>query len=154
MTGLGGQGEMGGAVGQGGAGAQGGLGGDAQGGAAGSGGDALAGAAGMSPGGAAGAGGTTNDPVCGAGMELVGEFATWCGLVNTHTDGLGGWITDSDCTSGCDVNDLNYCQKFWPSSTSIVEVSPSGTKTFFDAGCNLNYNGAGFNQYACCAPAG
>ncbi len=103
--------------------------------------------------GAAGAGGDAPiDPICGAGMVVVGQFATWCGLVNTHTLPGGGWAPDSDCSSGCNVNDVEYCKKFWPEAVSEVAVPPSETKAFPQAGCGMSYSGAGQNQYACCAP--
>jgi hypothetical protein len=47
---------------------------------------------------------------------------------------------------------VNYCKKYWPASSFQVAVTPSEKKTFWDAGCNLSYQGTGFNQYACCAP--
>ncbi|MFP2903485.1 hypothetical protein ACLESD_00090 [Pyxidicoccus sp. 3LFB2] len=56
---------------------------------------------------------------------VLGRFARWCGKVNSHTSAEGGWLTDSDCSSGCDIGGLAYCQKFWPDSTDIRQVTVS-----------------------------
>jgi hypothetical protein len=93
------------------------------------------------------------DPVCGEGYALVVQYATWCGKVNVHSEG-DAWVTDSDCTSGCNINTVDYCQKFWPEADAQVTVEPvpGELKTFKDAGCGGGYDHEGFAQYACCAP--
>ncbi|WP_241758034.1 hypothetical protein [Myxococcus landrumensis] len=52
---------------------------------------------------------------------LLGRFARYCGKVNIHQTTGGAWTTDPDCTSGCNIGELEYCQKFWPNATSIQE---------------------------------
>lgn len=75
---------------------------------------------------------------CGSAPGVVlGRFSTYCGKVNSHQSPGGGWTTDSDCSSGCNVGGLAYCQKFWPGSTSIrqVNVSSKPNNIWTNAGC-------------------
>jgi hypothetical protein len=138
-----------------------GVGGDlGAGGMAGAGGQGFAGEAGN-----AGAAGQTSvvDPVCGVNMVQVGEYSLWCGRVNEHTDAEGLWHADADCTSGCDVVGVSYCQKFYPTATAVVAVPQAGLKDWKNAGfisgsagpCNdadaSDYPGIS-GQAACCAP--
>lgn len=118
-------------------------------------------------GGAAGAGGAGGepaviDPICGLNMVKVGEYSLWCGKVNEHLDAQGVWQPDADCTSGCNVNGVGYCQKFYPTATAIVTVPQVGIKDWKNAGfvsgqsgaCNDSApDAAGISgQAACCAP--
>lgn len=68
---------------------------------------------------------------------VLGRFARYCGKVNIHQSPNGAWTPDSDCTSGCNIGDLSYCQKFWPSSTGIRQVSISSkpNDVWRNAGC-------------------
>jgi hypothetical protein len=143
---------MGGAAGD----ATAGVAGEAAGGSGGAGGEAV--------GGGGGAGGEAPfvDPVCGLNMVKVGEYSLWCGKVNEHTDGEGVWQPDADCTSGCNVTGVGYCQKFYPSTTTVVSVPQIGQKDWKNAGfisgqsgaCNDSApDSAGISgQAACCAP--
>jgi hypothetical protein len=90
--------------------------------------------------------------VCPDGLELLGEFATWCGKVNVHTDALTGvWMPDEKCTAGCNVGGVAYCQELYAGAAEIVEVPPSPEmKPFMTAGCQEEYPNQGKNQYACC----
>ena len=90
---------------------------------------------------------------CPAGTDLVGQYATWCGKVNVHTQG-SSWVPDSDCSSGCNINTVNYCKRFWPGATvqQVLPAPSSDTKPFQTAGCNRSYPAVGQAQYACCAP--
>lgn len=112
---------------------------------------------GQAQGGAGGEGGQAPfvDPVCGANLVQVGEYSLWCGKVNMHTDAQGQWLHDADCTSGCDINGVSYCQKFYPSATAVVGVPQLGGKNWMDAGCDPStQNAPGISgQAACCAPA-
>ena len=90
---------------------------------------------------------------CPAGTNLLGQYATWCGKVNVHTQGTA-WVSDSDCSSGCNIHTVNYCQKFWPGAT-VQQVLPAPTsdlKPFKTGGCANTYPSIGHAQYACCAP--
>ena len=92
-------------------------------------------------------------PICPAGQRLVGRFATQCGMVNVHAEPAGPWSVDADCSSGCNVNDVGYCQRFWPESVSVgpMPVEPV-SKPFTDAGCGTVFDVQGQAQYGCCAP--
>ena len=74
---------------------------------------------------------------CAEGSVLVGEFATWCGKVNVFVDpATGDWMSDPNCDSGCQENDLSYCQKLYPSATEIISLDLTDLlKPFKTAGC-------------------
>jgi hypothetical protein len=174
-TGLGGQAMAGAGVGgaSGGGGAEAGVGGESA-----QGGQAVAGAAGEAAGGVGGVGGTAVggegggggaggeapfvDPVCGVNMVQVGEYSLWCGKVNQHKDANGDWQTDADCSSGCNIKELTYCKKYYPTATKFVAVAQVGIKDWKNAGfvsgqsgeCNDSVgDGVGISgQAACCAP--
>ncbi len=83
------------------------------------------------------------------GEEVLGRFATWCGKVNVHTEN-GEWVVDSDCLSGCEKNDIDYCRKFWPETDEIREVSVSDTmKPFMGSYCDSTYYSKGHHEYKC-----
>ena len=130
-------------------------------------GGASAGAGGAAIGGEGGGGGAGGeapfvDPVCGENMVQVGEYSLWCGKVNEHKDANGEWQPDADCSSGCNVTGVNYCKKFYPTTTAIVAVAQVGIKDWKNAGFINGQNGAcndstpdsaGISgQAACCAP--
>jgi hypothetical protein len=56
---------------------------------------------------------------------VFGRISTWCGKVNVHAPLGGGWESDSDCVSGCNLDPLEYCQKFWPDTGFVIEAFPS-----------------------------
>ncbi|HEX2871496.1 MAG TPA: hypothetical protein VHP33_09575 [Polyangiaceae bacterium] len=179
QTGLGGQAGAGaggageGGVSAGGAGA-GGAGGEiAQGGqavagaGAGAGGDAAGGVGGVGAAGEGGNGGAGGeapfvDPVCGVNMVQVGAYSLWCGKVNQHKDANGAWQTDADCSSGCNIKELTYCKKYYPTATKFVDVPQVDIKDWKNAGfvsgqsgeCNDSApDSVGISgQAACCAP--
>ncbi len=142
----------------------GGVAGVATGGAAGESGGGVAGESaggvgGESLGGAGGAGGAGGDaafvdPVCGVNMVQVGAYSLWCGKVNMHTNSDGLWLNDADCSSGCNVVGVGYCQKFYPSATTVVSVPQLVTKDWKNAGCaDSTPDGPGISgEAACCAP--
>jgi hypothetical protein len=126
-----------------------------------------AGGAGGGAGGAGGAGGEGGepgviDPICGLNMVKVGEYSLWCGKVNEHLDAQGVWQPDADCSSGCNVTGVSYCQKFYPTATAIATVPQLGIKDWKNAGFVSGQSGAcndsapdsvGISgQAACCAP--
>lgn len=73
----------------------------------------------------------------GSSGPALGRFSRWCGKVNIHQTAGGSWAWDSDCTSGCDIGGLSYCQKFWPATTSIRQVSVTSkpNNVWANAGC-------------------
>ncbi len=62
------------------------------------------------------------------------------------------WTVDPDCSTGCNVADVGYCQRFWPASVGVVgvDVSP-GPKGFTSGGCGESFDVPGQAQFACCA---
>jgi len=96
------------------------------------------------------------DPICGANMAQVGAYSLWCGKVNMHQDAQGDWVHDADCTSGCDINGIGYCQKFYPNATTVVAVDQTASvvKDWKNAGCaDSSPDGKGISGEAvCCAP--
>jgi hypothetical protein len=115
-----------------------------------------AGAGGESSGGSGGEGGNGDviDPVCGLNMVQVGAYSLWCGKVNMHQTAPGVWTHDTDCSSGCNVNGVGYCQKYYPSTTKVVTVPQTETKDWKNAGCaDSAPDGPGISgEAACCAP--
>ncbi len=51
----------------------------------------------------------------------VGSVATWPGKVNQHKYPGADWQTDSDGSSGSNVNILNYFQKFFANTTNVTQ---------------------------------
>jgi hypothetical protein len=74
---------------------------------------------------------------CVGAPTVLGRIARYCGKVNNHQTPGGSWTWDSDCTSGCNIGGLSYCQKFWPGSTSIrqIAVSSKPDNVWANAGC-------------------
>lgn len=169
-TGLGGQAVAGAGGASGGVGAEAGVGGEiAQGGqaVAGAAGETAGGVGGVGVGGEGGNGGAGGeppfiDPVCGLNMVQVGAYSLWCGKVNEHKDANGVWQPDADCSSGCNIKGVGYCQKFYPTATAVVDVPQVDIKDWKNAGFVSGQSGAcndsspdsvGISgQAACCAP--
>lgn len=90
---------------------------------------------------------------CPGGAAALGEIAVSCAQVNVHGMPGGTWTPDPDCTSGCNVVTLAYCQKFYPATSQLVALASTtdDDKPFFSANCPdppWDYPGTG--QYACC----
>jgi hypothetical protein len=110
--------------------------------------------------GGGGAGGETSappiDPICGPNMAQVGAYSLWCGKVNMHKNAQGDWTHDADCSSGCNIKGVGYCQKFYPNTTTVVAVDQTASvvKDWKNAGCDDSYpDGKGISGEAvCCAP--
>lgn len=70
-------------------------------------------------------------------VTVLGRISRWCGKVNLHQSPGGNWATDSDCTSGCNLGGVAYCQKFWPGASGIrqVSVSSKADNVWTTAGC-------------------
>jgi hypothetical protein len=87
---------------------------------------------------------------------VLGRFSRWCGKVNTLRSSSGTWRWDSDCTSGCNVGGLAYCQKFWPNATSVrqVPVSSKPNNVWANAGCAAIINDFdGQDEFECVGPS-
>ncbi len=86
-----------------------------------------------------------------SGNEL-GRISTWWGKVNLHKSPGGNWLTDSDCSTGARVFDLNYCRKFWPQATSVTEVpvTPKPANVWRTSGCGMvESDFDGEKEYVC-----
>ena len=82
----------------------------------------------------------------------LGRFATHIGRVNVHTVGAGAWEGDPDCTSGPDVERIDYCKRFWPAARSARTplVADKSPKPFKTTGCKETFLDPGTTQVACC----
>jgi len=91
---------------------------------------------------------------CPNGLKPLGIYVLYCGKVNLHRDyNSSTWVTDPDCTSGCDVNTVAYCQKFWPTVTTQVEIPVSPElKPFENRYCKPTTPAVGGPAFLCCAP--
>lgn len=66
--------------------------------------------------------------------DSTARIAYWYGKINQHIDGEGSWISDSDGMSGANIDKLKYCQKWYPSTTSIKDYKMETITTWRDAG--------------------
>ncbi|MEI6352335.1 MAG: peptidoglycan-binding domain-containing protein [Candidatus Nomurabacteria bacterium] len=62
--------------------------------------------------------------------DTTHRIAYWWGKVNQHTDSQGNWLTDTDGTSGADLDQLTYCKKFWPNTTSVSSYKTENILTW------------------------
>gem|GEM_PF-2320065 len=72
-------------------------------------------------------------------LSTLGKISYWSGKVNQHTDANGAWQTDSDGTSGADLDKIAYCKKFYPGTTDIKEASVETNSGWKDAGNSGSY---------------
>lgn len=89
-------------------------------------------------------------------VVVAGRISYWQGKVNTHTDAVTSvWTSDSDCTSGAQINPLTYCKKFYPTTTSVtaVPVSKKPPMLWNTAGCGQQYSSDGAQEWTCNVPA-
>ena len=79
------------------------------------------------------------------------RISYWQGKVNTRRDSGGTWTYDRDCSSGAEIDPLTYCQKFYPTTTSVttVEVSTKPALLWNTASCNQQYSGNGLQEWTC-----
>lgn len=57
------------------------------------------------------------------GMIVTGRISYWPGKVNLHLRPGSSWQADPDCVSASGIDALEYCKKFFPSTTSVQSVS-------------------------------
>lgn len=81
----------------------------------------------------------------------IGRISYWFGKVNTHMAPGGSWTWDTDCTSGANIDPLQYCRKYWPSTTSVtsVPVSAKSGNLWYTAGCGTAFPGDGLQEWVC-----
>ena len=51
--------------------------------------------------------------------DVTPRIAYWSGKINQHTLN-GTWTTDPDGSSGANINQLTYCKKWYPNTTSVI----------------------------------
>ena len=61
------------------------------------------------------------------------KISYWYGKVNQRYEN-GQWKSDEDLVSGADIPMLEYCQRFWPQTTKVVNTNQTEYITF----CNRN----------------
>ena len=69
-----------------------------------------------------------------ADSAVLGKISYWSGKVNQHTDASGTWATDSDGSSGANINTLAYCKKFYPGTTSVADGGTATISGWLNAG--------------------
>ena len=66
----------------------------------------------------------------------IGYFTRWCGKVNMFWSwNLSSWQSDPDCTTGCNVDPVAYCQKFFPSTNYAAQIFSSMKTGWMNQGC-------------------
>ena len=91
-----------------------------------------------------------SDPRHAALVEIVrklpSDFEPW-GVRSREDDYLG------DCSSGCNVGGVEYCQKFYPEAIDLVQLKPSPKPAvWMNAGCRPVPDAVdGNREFACCA---
>ena len=72
--------------------------------------------------------------------DLTPRISYWYGKVNQHVDVNNGvWVTDSDGTSGADLDKLTYCKKYYPNTISVEDYSTETLNSWYTAGNSVNY---------------
>ena len=62
-----------------------------------------------------------------------GKVSFWCGKVNQHYKD-GHWQTDPDGRSGCEVDHVQYCRKWFSNTISAIEFGEDTISGWKDAG--------------------
>jgi CubicO group peptidase (beta-lactamase class C family) len=86
---------------------------------------------------------------CPDDSDQTPRISLWPGKVNQHNEN-GTWLTDPDGVSGGHPNseypndygglELEYCQKFWPTTTQVVLQDHREKLTFYTEGNQVAYN--------------
>jgi hypothetical protein len=71
--------------------------------------------------------------VKGDSADLTPRIMYWSGKVNQHVGPSAAWVSDPDGVSGADIPMLNYCKKWYPTTTSVVAYG-NETSTTWSAG--------------------
>ena len=80
------------------------------------------------------------------------RISYWPGKVNQHVDvDALMWKTDSDGTSGYEIDKLSYCQKWYPKTTSVSEYKSETINSWQDRG-NINEYSSAKMSYRCVEP--
>jgi hypothetical protein len=83
------------------------------------------------------------------GVDRTPRISLWPGKVNQHNEN-GTWLTDPDGVSGGHPNseypndygglEVEYCQKFWPTTTQVILQDHRESLTFYTEGNQVAYN--------------
>jgi CubicO group peptidase (beta-lactamase class C family) len=94
---------------------------------------------------------------CPDDINRIPRISLWPGKVNQHNEN-GTWMTDPDGVSGGHPSseypndyggrEIEYCQKFWPNSTTVQLQNHRETITFYTEGNQVAYNSTK-NVYLC-----
>jgi len=89
--------------------------------------------------------------------DRLPRISMWPGKVNQHNEN-GTWMTDPDGVSGGHPSneypndyggrEIEYCQKFWPNTTTVQLQNHRETITFYTEGNQIAYNSTK-NVYLC-----
>ena len=104
------------------------------------------------------ANGATNPLMCTTGAsitkDLTPRISYWSGKVNQHVNTISGyWETDVDGQSGASINQLTYCKKFYPNTTSVASYKNETISTWKDIGNTNKYTSTKMS-YKCSAASG
>jgi len=67
--------------------------------------------------------------------DLTPRISYWSGKVNQHVDvDAGEWVTDPDGSSGAGIDQLTYCKKWYPNTTSVVSYQNENINAWHGAG--------------------
>ena len=69
-------------------------------------------------------------PTTSTTSDTTPRIAYWWGKVNQHIDTQGNWQTDTDGWSGASLDELTYCKKFYPNTTSVAPYKSETITTF------------------------
>jgi hypothetical protein len=81
-------------------------------------------------------------------QEHTPRIMYWFGKVNQHVEPDGSWHTDADGVSGANLDMLEYCRRFYPSTRRVVPYSRETIDTWRERG-NVGAHGAEHVSYWC-----
>ncbi|MBN1896627.1 MAG: hypothetical protein JW789_02760 [Candidatus Aenigmarchaeota archaeon] len=87
------------------------------------------------------------------GEDLTPRIAYWSGKVNQHTEN-GVWMTDYDGLSSTVIDNLTYCRKWYPSTTSFRAYDMETITTWRNAGNRDGPFTSTKQSYECVLPQG
>ena len=73
-----------------------------------------------------------------ATADDVPRISYWWGKVNQHVEN-GQWTTDPDGSSGANLDMVQYCQKWYPDTVSVLELPEREAIVFYNAGNSGNF---------------
>merc|ERR1711865_186373 len=78
------------------------------------------------------------------------KISYWCGKVNLHFDvDSQMWKSDPNKSDGCDIDQLKYCKKFYPQTTSVEKLEVDEKNRFCKHGATRCTEVSTKPVYAC-----